>query len=596
MARISKRAAVATLSAAIALTTVAACSSSGNGGGGKSSSGGTTSSSTQANVAKGGTLYYSTGTRNVEHWDPQRMYIGRDLANATRLFYRTLTMLKGNNVLVPDLATDTGTASNGGKTWSFTLKSGPKWQDGSPITCDDVKYGVSRTFAQDIITGGPSYALQFLDIPATPNDKTFNTAYHGPYTKVGQALFDKAVVCDGQKITFNLKKSVPDFNYTVSSALMAFAPFKASQDKGDKSNYQVFSDGPYMISGTWVDGKGGTFVRNPQYDPSTDDTTVRKALPDKIIFEPSTATETVYSGLLDGTGIYSNLVTDRIAPPNDLLPASQKKDRFTDGPSPFNDYLVPNFRKLGGDSGKNLAIRQALAISTDKTAYILAEGGPAVAKPAYGLVNPSLGASGGYLDFNAFPGVSASGDPAKAKQMLQAAGVSLPFPIHFTYSGGTPTTDKQAAALKAGWQKAGFNVTLEGLTDTYYDVIQNPANAAKYDITWAGWGADWPNASTVIPPLFDSRVNLSSASNGSDYGWYASDKTNAAIDAAYATADDATRNKMWGELDKALATEVAYIPLDLTNFPRLHGSNVTNYTETPSTNGYPDLGQIGVKA
>ena len=39
-----------------------------------------------------------------------------------------------------------------------------------------------------------------------------------------------------------------------------------------------------------------------------------------------------------------------------------------------------------------------------------------------------------------------------------------------------------------------------------------------------------------------------------------------------------------------------WIPLDLTNFPRLHGSNVTNYTETPASNGYPDLGQIGVKA
>ena len=256
MARFGKRAAVATLGAALALTTVAACSSSGNGGGKSVSSN-----------KPGGTLYYSTGTRNVEHWDPQRMYIGRDLANASRMFYRTLTMLSGDNKLMPDLATDTGKASNGNKTWQFTLRTGPTWQDGSPVTCEDVKYGVSRTFAQDVITGGPNYALQFLNIPATPDDKTFSTAYHGPYTKVGQSYFDKAVTCNGQTITFNLKKSVGDFNYTVSGALMEFAPFKASQDHGDKSNYQVFSDGPYMLSGTWVDGKGGTFVRNPQLQP-----------------------------------------------------------------------------------------------------------------------------------------------------------------------------------------------------------------------------------------------------------------------------------------------------------------------------------------
>ena len=224
-------------------------------------------------------------------------------------------------------------------------------------------------------------------------------------------------------------------------------------------------------------------------------------------------------------------------------------------------------------------VREALAVSTNRTGWIAAEGRPSVADPAHGLVNPSLGASGGYKAFMAFPGVPDTGDTIKAKQLLQQAGVPIPYPIHFTYSGGTPTTDKQASVLAATWTKAGFKVTLEGLSDTYYDVIQNPANAQKYDITWAGWGADWPNASTVIPPLFDSRVNVSSASNGSDYGWYSSAATNAAIDAAYNEVDASKRNAMWAALDEALAKEVAYIPLDLTKFPRLHGSKVANYTE-----------------
>ncbi len=327
------------------------------------------------------------------------MYIGRDLANASRLFYRTLTQLTGDNKLVPDLATDTGTATNGGKTWSFTLKTGPTWQDGSPVTCADVKYGVSRGFAQDIITGGPNYALQYLNIPATPDDKTFATAYHGPYvtnSAAGLAAFNHAVSCAGQTITFNLKKAVGDFNYTVSGALQEFSPFKASQDKGDKSNFAVFSDGPYMLSGTWVDGQGGTFVRNPNYDPATDEPGVRKALPDKVVFLPNMATETVYGGLITDTGIYANLVTDRIAPPGQLLQASKLGSRYTDGPSPFNDYLTPNFKTMGGGPGTK-GYASALAISTDKTGYIAAEGGPAVAVPATGLVNPSLGAAGGYV-------------------------------------------------------------------------------------------------------------------------------------------------------------------------------------------------------
>lgn len=118
-----------------------------------------------ASGAAGGTLYYLT-KRAVEHWDPQRVYIGRDISNSTRMFTRTLVQYpvtedpKAALVLKPDLATNLGTASADKKTWKFTLKTGIKWQDGKPVTCADVKYGVSRTFATDIITGGPNYILQ----------------------------------------------------------------------------------------------------------------------------------------------------------------------------------------------------------------------------------------------------------------------------------------------------------------------------------------------------------------------------------------------------------------------------------------------------
>ncbi len=98
--------------------------------------------------------------------------------------------------------------------------------------------------------------------------------------------------------------------------------------------------------------------------------------------------------------------------------------------------------------------------------------------------------------------------------------------------------EKYAAALKAGWEKAGFKVTLDELTDTYYDVIQNPTNATKYDVTWAGWGADWPNASTVIPPLFDSRVNLSSRLQRlRTTATTSNPAVNTTIDAAYGETD-----------------------------------------------------------
>ncbi len=182
--------------AAIALGSVVALTAAGCGGGASTPD---ASSAAGASAPKaGGTLYYLT-KRPAEHMDPQRTYIGRDLSNQSKLVYRTLTQYKSGTKAVskaiqPDLATDTGTASDGGKVWKFTLKDGVKWEDNSDITCEDLKYGISRTFAVDVITGGPAYAIQFLGIP---KDAKGGSTYKGPYVKdaAGQAAFDKAVTC-----------------------------------------------------------------------------------------------------------------------------------------------------------------------------------------------------------------------------------------------------------------------------------------------------------------------------------------------------------------------------------------------------------------
>jgi peptide/nickel transport system substrate-binding protein len=200
--------------------------------------------------------------------------------------------------------------------------------------------------------------------------------------------------------------------------------------------------------------------------------------------------------------------------------------------------------------------------------------------------------------FTPNPDFSADGKPdiEGAKQLLQESGEKLPYPIKLTYPIGSDASEKAFAALKASYDQAGFNVTLDGLDPSgpYYDTIQKPDSDS--DLIWGGWGADWPSISTVIPPLFDSRINLTKASNGQDYGNYKSDAVNAAMDAASAETDLDKANQQWADIDGMLADDVAYIPLDTTQFYFLHGSNIENYVNAVSTNGYPDLGAIAVKS
>jgi peptide/nickel transport system substrate-binding protein len=554
-------------------------------GGGSTKGNSSDNNSSSAAGSKGGTLNYLT-FRSAEHLDPQRMYIGRDLANMARLSYRSLvtypvtTDVKKGTTPVPDLATDTGTSSDQDKVWKFTLKDGPKWQDGKPITCEDLKYGVSRSFATDVITGGPNYILGYLDVP---KGKDGLPLYNGPYKNDHKADFDKAITCDGNTITYRFNKPWPDFPLAVAS-LRSFDPFRKDQDQGDKSNFAVFASGPYMLEGKWSQGKGGTFVRNPNWDQKTDD--VRKALPDKIVFTEGLTNEVIADRLIADSGQDQNAVTDRNIPPADYSQITGPvADRAVQVESPFVDYLLPNFNRM-----KNPKVREALKLATDSEAERNALGGEKAAKPAESIVAPSVI---GYKANAAFD-FPETGDAAAAKKLLQQSGEKLPYKIKYTYSGGSPATDKAAAALKAGWEKAGFKVSLDPLTETYYDVIQKPS--ADGDVFWGGWGTDWPAVSTVIPPLFDSRINLTGASNGQDYGNYRSDKVNQLIDQAANASSVEAAATVYQQADEELGKDVAYIPLENSQFYFLRGSNVTGYTNTPASSGYPELGAIGVKS
>ncbi|MET1058966.1 MAG: ABC transporter substrate-binding protein [Nocardioides sp.] len=567
---------IAAFAAAAAVSaSLAAC------GGGSTSGGGSS-----AEAEQGGTLYYLT-KRSAEHMDPHRIYVGRDMYNMNRIVYRGLLTVPATeddadaDTIIPDIATDTGTVSEDAKTWEFTIRDGVKWQDGKPVTCEDFKYGISRTFATDVITGGPNYILSYIDIPKNADGLPI---YNGPYKGDNQDAYDKAVTCDGNKLTLRFSKPWPDFNYA-AAFLRASDPYREDKDQGQKSNYQIFSNGPYKLEGKWDATQGGTFVRNDEYDPASDESKTRQANPDKIVYTQGLEDEIIYDRLIADSGDDQYAITDRRVPPSYYTQITgQVADRSSLVDAPYVDYVLPNFNKM-----KNLKVRQALMLSTDKVGYITALGGDKAGTPAKSMINPNLI---GYKDnpnFTAPP----EGDPEAAKALLEESGEKLPYPITYTYQGGTPTSDKAASALADGWTKGGFKVTLDPLTDTYYDIIQKPS--ANGDVFWGGWASDWPSIGTVLPPLFDSRINFTENSNGQDYGNYSSDTVNKMIDEAALMSDVDEQAAKYIEMDDQLGKDVAYIPLVVEKFYFLRGSKVTNYINSPATSNFPDLGVIGVE-
>lgn len=519
------------------------------------------------------------------------MYGGVESAIAVRTFTRTLTGYPAGGAggvagLRGDLATTTGTPTEGGKVWTFTLRQDARWEDGRPVTCADVKYGISRTFDRAIAAASAPYARTLIDIPRTVDPTGADlSAYAGPSIGTGQDLFDEAVKCSGQDLTFKLKVAVHDFPHIV--ALPIFAPARADKDGREKGALDVFSCGPYRLDGTWEAGAGGRFVRNDHWTATSDP--LRRALPDVIEIRDSIPVATILSRLVDDKAPDNTAIAITDIPPSSAAEALKDPAfaaRVTRPPSGTVEYLLPNFRSAAmGDS----TIRQAFAMATDREAFAAAYG-PGTMLPRYAVL-PSI-LSGAPTDGP--NGTPLAGDPAAARATLTAANIPLPVPVRLVYRS-SPVADAAFAAMRSRWEAAGFAVELTGLGDNYYSAIAAPGAETAYDVFRAAWFADYPSGEAVIAPLFDGRSNLAGARRGADYGYFNDATISSGIEAASAIPDQSARAAAWTALDTAVAKLGGHIALAERTRLYARGSGITAYAENPFLGGYVDLAAIGAR-
>jgi peptide/nickel transport system substrate-binding protein len=558
---------------------------SGGGSAGPSASGG-------GGQAGGKIVMLSTGEQ-FDQIDPQRAYTGEDLAFFGSTIYRGLVAYVASPdeatglTLQPDVATDLGTHNDDATQWTFTLRDGVTWQDGSDVTCEDFKYGVSRTFATDVINQGPTYAISYLDIPFEADGQT--STYKGPYTGVGQDAFDQAVTCDGKTITFNLNRPIVDFNFTTTLGMFAVPNPTDHPGVDTGETYGVaappMSDGPYKID-SYTTGNGGKLImsRNDKWDPASD--TVRKAYPDtwEVDFLGGDAGAAIDQRLMQSSGADANAIGYAGVEPQD------KAVIFTDAHTAASQYAGRAFsfldiyvRYFWIDVNKvpNVKIRQAMAVALDRAAYRLNIGGAFAGDYADGLIKPNLGADvyaeTGWATDLFGQAIPENGDPEFAKKLIQESGEPAPS-LTFDF-GDTPTNGKTAAIVIASLGKAGITVTPNPIESAqYYSVVFDPAKAHEFGT--GGWGADWPNASTVIPPLLTEKG-----------GWDLSKKDDAAfnakVDAAGALLDITAQRKAWQDLNKESMLNVDVIPTFFGLAQDIGGSGIGNLYRWSAYGSWP---------
>ena len=585
---------VALVSATAALALgLAACSSSGGGDKGAKSGSSSTGStknngsvSAAYNAANNGTVNASTKTGGVvkyglsstpDSFDPGNTYYAF-VWDASRLWARALTTFrplpgKAGLQLVPDLATSLGKASNGGLTYTYTLRSGLKFSDGTPITSADVKYAIERSnYSPAVLSNGPTYFKSVLKDNATP--------YKGPYVdKTGN--LNSIQTPNATTIVFQLKKPFADFDYLTSNPQTA--PVPKAKDTGADYVKNIVSSGSYMFK-SYDPNKGAVLVKNPNWSASTD--SIRKQYPDEIDInfnqEQTGIDQDLIAGNLTGDIAGAGVAASTQA---SIVNDPTKKANSDDALSGALAYMAISTKVAPLN---NLDCRKAVEYAVDKVSVQNSLGGPLRGQIASTVLPPNVV---GYTKYDSYPTANNAGDVSKAKAELAKCGKPNGFSIGLSARGDRPNEVAAAVSIQASLKKVGIVANIQKYQSGKYfsDNAGAPAFVHSHNLglMMMAWAADWPTGYGFLDQILaGDAIKASGNSNLSELN----DPTvNNLLTSAIQNTDAAQRTTAWGQVDKAVMAQAAIVPLvyrlDLLYRPKA----ATNVTVTPAYGMYDYL-------
>ncbi|WP_329419959.1 ABC transporter substrate-binding protein [Streptomyces sp. NBC_01693] len=573
---ISRRVATA---AAVSLALVAGLAACAGPKSSDDADGGSGGSGASGKPQKGGTLTV-LNSNPQEDFDPARLYTSGG-GNVPSLVFRTLTTRNRENgaagaEVVPDLATDLGTPSKNATVWTYTLKDGLKYEDGTAITSADIKYGIERSFAAEL-SGGAPYLRDWLIGGAD---------YQGPYKdKKGLASIE---VPDDKTIVFHLNKPEGEFPFLATQTQTT--PVPKAKDTGTTYEEHPVSSGPYKVVTNENDGERLVLERNEHWSAETDEE--RKAYPDKIDVRSGLDSAVINQRLSASQGVDAAAVTtDTNLGPAELAKVSGDKKlaaRVGTGHFGYTNYIAFNPKVKPFDNPK---VRQAISYAVDRSSVINAAGGSSLAEPATTYLPNQK--SFGHTPYDHFP-AGETGNAAKAKELLKKAGYPKGLKITLTHSNDKDfeTSPEMATALQAALKKAGITVELKGLeSNDYSDTIHSASKEPGFFL--AHWGADWPSGGPFLAPIFDGRQIVKDGANFNT-GFLNDASVNKEIDEINKLTDLDAAATRWGALDKKIGEQALTVPLFHPVYKRLFGQDVKNVVISDWT-GVLDISQAAVK-
>ncbi|MEV0747891.1 ABC transporter substrate-binding protein [Streptomyces sp. NBC_01220] len=515
---------------------------------------------------------------DLTHMDPGQIYVS-DAGQFANLIHRKLTNYqeddKGNLTVVGDIATDSGKSSDGGKTWTYTLKDGIKDEDGNAITSADVRHTIERQYSK-VIFDGPSFVQTWL------SGSDYRKALpDGPYK--GKHLPDSVLETpDAKTVVFHFDKPRPDLPQALAMAGYGIVPKKDdTKEKYDKAPKAL---GPYKLV-EYKAGKSMKLVKNDQWDPKTD--AVRHQYVDGYDFTNTIEQSSQTKRLIADQGEAKNAIqfTTSVdsAQIQDVVGNPEVNKRTIKGYQPYVWQMTFNLDRL-----KDKKIRDAITYALPNQAIIQTDGGKYGGELAGGLFAPTLpGYDPNYDPFGKQK--HPNGDPASAKKLLEEAGFKKGTKLTYAYSN-TPRGQKQQVIVKDTLSKLGFDVQAKELDSaSFYEQVGKLDN--PYDMYATGWGQDWSSPSTVVTPVYDGTLVSDGSSN---YSHINDPKVNELIQKALTEEPEAAA-KTWEEAHHYIVEKInPAAPMYYSKQLQLYGSNIGG-ARYSTNSSYIDINDLFLK-
>ena len=560
MKRISRRNFLKVAGVGAAALGLAACGGSKSGSTATSGTASSAAGSSTGSVNTAGfTVQYGS---NPETLDPA-LNSAVDGANTIITIFEPLLLINENNEVVGGQA-ESWEASEDGLTWTFTMRDGLKWSDGTDLNAKDFEYSFKRMANPDTAAPYAETCLGMID--------GFDAAQAGDVDALNVKASD-----DGKTLTIVLSYPCSYFDKMAAFASMSpvqQATVEANGDAWCTSAETFVSNGPYMIT-EWTPSERIVLTKNPNYVGGWDSSKIVSDSITLLLLEDSSASYAAYNS---GEAV---LIKDV---PTDEIPSLTKAE---DGGDFYVDTILGTYYvslNLQHDAFKDAKVRKALSLAIDRD-YVANTIMQGTYSTADSIVGPGIVDENGYFHDNGnAPYISADyeANMAEAKKLLEEAG--------YPNGEGYPTIEYStndsgyhvplAEYLQQVWGDLGITLTISKMEWSAFTAARR---AGEYDVARNGWVMDYNDPSNML--------DLFCTSNGNNDGKYSNPEFDAAIDASR-VADSAEHFAQLHKAEDILMEDMGCLPIAYYNEYWLQSSSLKGTWHSPYGYWYLQYGYI----